>query len=277
MRADLHIHSVYSDGACTPAALAEACRRNGVMLASLTDHDNFAGDGEKRAAFAAAGVKYLTGVEISAYEGKTKVHITGYGYDAAAPQCLAAQRERERAAYARLDDVLERLQRYKHISLSAADVLSVREKDVPPHTFHIASALVKKGFYPSVRDAFCDCFRPGLPTYSFVGRPTPFDAVQTIHALGGVACLAHPGRIFLPAAERERLIFALRESGLDGIECNYPTHTVGETAYYRALCARLGLLETGGSDFHREGGGRTIGEPFFEPDDAFLRAVRLSA
>lgn len=275
MRADLHIHSVYSDGQHTPAELAEICRQNGVRLASLTDHDNFAGDKEKRAAFAAAGVHYLTGVEISAYEGKTKVHITGYGYSADTPLCAAMQKERERLAYERLDDVLERLKRYKNIHLAKEEVLAERQEDVPPHTMHVVLALVKKGFYPTVRDAFRDCFQPDSPTYSYVGRPTPFEAVEMLHALGGVACLAHPGRIFLPFEEREMLIDRLKERGLDGIECNYPTHTVEETAYYRAICNRLGLLETGGSDFHRDGGGRTIGEPFFEPDEAFLRAVHF--
>lgn len=275
MKADLHIHSVYSDGQHTPAELAEICRQNGVRFASLTDHDNFAGDKEKRAAFAAAGVHYLTGVEISAYAGKTKVHITGYGYAADTPLCAAMQKERERLAYERLDDVLERLKRYKNIFLTREEVLAERQEDVPPHTMHIVLALVKKGIYPTVKEAFLDCFQPDSPTYSYVGRPTPFEAVEMLHALGGVACLAHPGRIILPFEEREKLIGRLKERGLDGIECNYPTHTVEETAYYRAICNRLGLLETGGSDFHRDGGTRTVGEPFFEPEDAFLRAVHF--
>ncbi len=275
MKADLHMHSVWSDGQYMPAELAVLCRQSGVELASLTDHDNFAGDGEKRAAFAAAGVGYLTGVEISAYEGKTKVHVTGYGYDAASPLCAALQRERARLADERLNDVLERLKTYKNIRLSREDVLAERKADVPVHTLHIASALVKKGFYPNLKGAFLDCFQPDSPTYSYVGRPTPVEAIEMLHSLGGVACLAHPGRIWLPFEERAALIRQLKDRGLDGIECTYPTHTAEETAYYLSLCEELGLFRTGGSDFHRDGGGRTVGVPFFEPDEAFLRAVHF--
>ncbi len=276
MKADLHMHSVYSDGQHTPAEMAALCRQSGVELASLTDHDNFAGDAEKRAAFAAAGLRYLTGVEISAYEGRTKVHVTGYGYDAASPLCAALQRERERLAYERLDDVLKRLKKYKGISLSREEALVERQADVPPHTMHVVLALVKKGYYPTVGAAFRDCFQPDSPTYSYVGRPTPFEAVGMIHSLGGIACLAHPGRISLPFAEREGLVRRLKDRGLDGIECFYPTHTAEETAYYRSLAAESGLLVSGGSDFHRDGGGRTVGEPFFEPSAAFLRAVHIA-
>lgn len=274
MRADMHVHSVYSDGALTPEALARTAKANGAELVSLTDHDNLAGDKEKRAAFEKEGVRYLTGVEMSAYEGKVKVHMTGYAYDAFSPLCAKYQQDLLNRSEKRLADVLFRLKKYKNITLSAAAVRAeLQVPAIPVHTMHIARALVKAGFFPDVKQTFRACFTPELPTYSFVGRPTPDEAIEMIHALGGFVCVAHPGRIALPFDERERLIRNLFRRGADGIECFYPAHTEEETVYFKNLADESNLLKTGGSDFHFADGKRTIGLPVFFPDEDLLSAI----
>ncbi|MBQ9081596.1 MAG: PHP domain-containing protein [Clostridia bacterium] len=276
MRADLHVHSVYSDGSYTPEALAALAKGKGVELISVTDHDNFAGDVRKRKAFESVGIRYVTGVEISAYENKTKVHVTGYGYDATSPLCLAYQKERIALADERLFDVLNRLKKYKNISLSEQSVRAeLKEENIPVHTMHVVLALLKAGYFSSVKEAFHECFMPHLPTYSYVGRPTPAQAIEMIHSLGGVACVAHPGRISLPFEEREKLLFSLKELGIDGIECVYSTHTQEQTEYFKGLTEKWNLLKTGGSDFHNDFGKRVIGLPLFEPDQRLLEAVHV--
>lgn len=276
MRADLHIHSVYSDGSHTPAELAFLAKRKGIELIALTDHDNFGGEAEKRAAFAAQGIDYLTGVELSAYENGKKIHMTGYGYDVTSPLLAKYQAERVKQSYDRLYDVLGKLKRYKGIFLPEEKVREqLFDGGMPVHTMHVARALAKEGYYATIKEIFADCFMPGQPTYSYVGRLTPAEAVEILHSMGGVACIAHPGRIDLPFDEREKLIFRLKEEGADGIECFYPTHTVEETAYFCGLADRLGLLKTGGSDYHCEWGKRLPGAPLFEPDEGFLRAAHV--
>lgn len=278
MRADLHTHSVYSDGKYGPEELAAIARGNGVELFSVTDHDNFAGDAEKRRAAEGAGMRYVTGVEISAYEGRKKVHVTGYAYDASGELCARYQRERVRAADERLEDVIGKLKFYKGIALTKEEVYAQRKVEgIPIHTNHIVYALLAKGCYPDIGSVFKDCFRPELPTYSFVGRPTPDDAIRMLHSMGGIACIAHPGRIDLPPDERERLIRDLRRRGMDGLECTYSTHTAKETAYFKALAGELGMYRTGGSDFHREGSGRFVGKPDFEPEEALLERLGIRA
>lgn len=276
MRTDLHIHSVYSDGSHTPVQLAALAKRRGVERASVTDHDNFDGEAEKRAAFEAEGINYVTGVELSAYRDAKKIHITGYAYDINSPLLPVCQAERVRLSGDRLLDTLDRLKFYKGIRLTEEQVrLQLYKKDMPVHTMHVVRAILAAGYYATVKEVFTDCFTPGSPTYSYVGRFTPVEAIELLHSMGGVACIAHPGRIRLSFAEREKLIAELKEAGVDGIECYYTTHTESETAYFCRLADRLGLLKTGGSDYHNEWGARLPGAPLFEPDEALLRAIHV--
>lgn len=276
MRADLHVHSIYSDGTLPPKQIAALAKKNGVELLSVTDHDNFMGDEEKRKAISGMGIAYLPGVEISAYENKKKIHITGYGFDLKNPLADVYQRQFYENSIVRLDDVLEKLAFYKGISLTKEDVFACQKAaGIPVHTMHVVLATLKKGYYGSLQEVFSECFTPGLPTYSYEKRSTPAEAIEIIHSLGGVACIAHPGRIDMNREEREELVFRLKEMGIDGIECDYTTHTLGQTEYFKSLAARAGLLCSGGSDFHTESGRRVIGNPRFEPTEEFLRAVHV--
>lgn len=276
MRADLHVHSIYSDGTLPPRQLAALAKKNGVELLSITDHDNFMGDEEKRRAISGMGIAYLTGVEISAYENKKKIHITGYGFDLKNPLAGEYQRQFYEHSVVRLEDVIEKLAFYKDIRLTKEDVFAAQKvAGIPVHTMHVVLAVLKKGYYRSVSEVFADCFMPGLPTYSYVKRSTPAEAIDIIHSLGGIACIAHPGRIDLDKAEKEDLIFRLKEMGIDGIECDYTTHTLEQTEYFKGLAAKVGLLCSGGSDFHTESGRRMVGQPRFVPSEEFLRAAHV--
>ena len=275
MKADMHVHSVRSDGEFTAKELARRAAENGVQLLCITDHDNFGGYGQKRAALRSAGIVSVPGVEISAYEGKIKLHLTGYGFDPSAPRLGAIQRTLTEGARERMYDTLFRLKKYKGYALNENEIYAQQRAEGPVHTMHVVRALVSRGYYPDVTAAFRDCFIPGLPTYSFVGRPTPEWAIDALHSLGGIICIAHPGRIYLAAEEKEKTIRRLVKAGVDGMECFYSSHTERETEYFLRLAEELGILVSGGSDFHADGSGRTIGVPHFEPSQAFLRAVRF--
>ena len=276
MKADLHIHSFYSDGMYSPTELARLAQKNGVRLASVTDHDNFMGDEEKRRVFSDMGITYVSGIEISAYENEKKIHLTGYAFDCASPLLREYQKELFENSIERLYDVLEKLKRYKGIELTAEEVYAQQAlQGIPVHTMHVVKALKEKRLYKTYRDVFRDCFLPGLPTYSFVGRWTPEQAIDRIHSLGGICCIAHPGRLDMGFEEREKIIYRLKEMGVDGMECFYSTHTEEQTAYFEGLCEKLGLFRSGGSDFHSDFGSREIGKPYFQPSDEFLRALKV--
>ena len=113
---------------------------------------------------------------------------------------------------------------------------------------------------------------PGRIAHSIIGRPTPEEAADCIHASGGIASVAHPGRITLSFGEREKIILRLAEYGVDGIEAFYTTHTEEETEYLRRWRKRRALV-TGGSDTHVETETHKIGRPLFYPSEKLLVAL----
>lgn len=273
MRADLHIHTYYSDGAYTPAQIAAMAREAGLSLISMTDHDSLAGLEEKTRAAADCGLSYVPGWEVSAYRGDLKVHILGYGCRICAPyeQFLRARRE---GALARAEDIIARANEYFGLDVTLADAERFHQKkDAPLHTMHIVAAFAER-LGRDKGDLYAAAFEPGKPCHSLIGRPSPQDAIDVIHASGGIAVLAHPGRIKLSAERRFSLMDELVGRGLDGIECSHSDHTEEQTAQFAAYARLRGLLQTGGSDFHAEGRNRVIGQPPFSPSEELLAAFR---
>ena len=273
MRADLHIHTYYSDGAYTPAQIAAMAREAGLSLISMTDHDSLAGLEEKTRAAADSGLSYVPGWEVSAYRGDLKVHILGYGCRICAPyeQFLRARRE---GALARAEDIIARANEYFGLDVTLADAERFHQKkDAPLHTMHIVAAFAER-LGRDKGDLYAAAFEPGKPCHSLIGRPSPQDAIDVIHASGGIAVLAHPGRIKLSAERRFSLMDELVGRGLDGIECSHSDHTEEQTAQFAAYARLRGLLQTGGSDFHAEGRNRVIGQPPFSPSEELLAAFR---
>ena len=123
-------------------------------------------------------------------------------------------------------------------------------------------------------DLYAAAFEPGKPCHSTLGRPAPRDAIDVIHASGGIASLAHPGRIKLEDEGRFSLMDELVDAGLDGIECSHSDHTEEQTEQFAAYARLRGLLRTGGSDFHAEGRSRVVGQPPFTPAEELLAALR---
>ncbi len=268
MFADLHVHSIYSDGRYAPEEICQRAISRGISLLSITDHDTLAGEEEKRASAKKYGVKYVTGWEISAYLHGEKMHVLGYGC-ALNEGYFRFMRERTEAAYLRMEDSVKKLQALG-VPVSKEQVLLERlMENSPVHTMHVARA-VAKALSISDGEAYLRYLAVGKEGHSDLGRPTPKQAIDCIHACGGIAILAHPGRIPLPVEEREKIIRSLAKEGLDGIEATYTTHTKEETAYFLRLTETLGLFSTGGSDTHYEEESHQIGFPRFTPSKPLL-------
>ena len=271
MRADLHVHSTYSDGLYSPDEICRQAKENGVDFLSITDHDTLAGLDVKRAAAKKYGLSYVSGWEISAYAGTDKVHILGYGctlgkaYEEFMEKRTAAAEARARESVAKF--------RQLGIPMSLTDVENMRkDSSTPFHTMHVArAAALYLGI--SAGEVYVNYLAVGKPCNSNIGRPTPEEAIDCIHALGGIASIAHPGRIFMPIEERNALIERLVDYGVDGIEALYSTHTDEETAYFLNFAKRKGLLVTGGSDTHYKDERHEIGIPAFYPTEKLLSAL----
>ncbi len=275
MRADLHTHSYFSDGMLSPEELASACAQNGVLLAALTDHDNMNGCAAFAAECAKRGVRSVRGLEISAYTD-VKVHILGYNVDDGCAEYEKFAAFVRGGALNRTEDILSKL-RKRGMNLTFDDVIRERRCDGSPmHTMYVARAAARKGYAPSPSAFYAAYLAPGKAAYSAVGRPSPEYALEVIKRCGGISSLAHPGRIELSAQNKRELIARLCAQGLDGIEAVYSGHTVEETAYFREVAARHGLLVTGGSDTHYAEGNRAVGTPEFYPSEELLAALGIN-
>lgn len=297
LRADLHTHSNCSDGLLSPAEVVRRAKEAGVELIALTDHDSMTGCSEAEEEAGRLGIRFVRGIEISAYLGSAKVHVLGYG-------CREGEAysrffgERRRGSVLRAADILKRANEATGLSVTMEEVERFRiKKDTPLHTMHIVRAFSER-LSQDAGELYRTLFAPGRAAFSVVCRPSPEDAVCVIHEMGGIASLAHPAQILLLpqelserfslltaeereavkeryAPERDALMEALAAAGLDGIECIHSTHTEEETERFFSFARGHGLLVTGGSDFHADGKGRRVGSPPFVADGRLLGALRL--
>lgn len=274
IRADMHIHTYYSDGTQTPSDVINAAKARGVNLISVTDHDAMIATDEVLSLAERSGIIAVPGIEISAYN-RVKVHVLGYNLD---NNCRAFKNFNKRiveCAEERAYDILAKL-RKRGFNLTMSEVIRERKCPASPiHAMYIARAAARKGYGKSPADFYVSFMNIGKCGYSSLGRPTPESAVQVIKECGGIATLAHPGRITLDGDERVKLIKGLIDCGLDGIEAYYSGHTVNDTAYFKEIAQRFNLLITGGSDTHFTEGNRTVGDPEFYPDVSLLCALGI--
>lgn len=271
MKADLHMHSVYSDGRLTPKELAFKAKSAGLDLFSVTDHDSLEGLEEKKQAAKEVGLPFLSGWEISAY-ADTKVHVLGYGCKPGGAYAEFLKKRLE-SGYLRADDMRKKANAYYGLDVTMDEIEEFHlVKSAPMHTMSTVCAFARR-LGCDYGELYLNTFTKGKPAYSDLGRPTPEEGVEIIHGMGGKAFLAHPGRIELGFSEREELFRRLILKGLDGIEYIYTTHTVSETEYFKQFAEKHDLLLSGGSDFHAEDGVHIVGKPDFFPDEKLLEAI----
>ncbi len=249
---DLHMHSTASDGSRSPADVVRAAKRASLAAIALTDHDTVAGLAEAFAVGTELGIRVVNGVELSAVEGDTETHLLGLHLTdtAVLERGLGALREMRGRRAARIVELLQS----KGVQITLDDVLLQAGAGAIGRP-HVARALVADGWATDVRDAFDRYLGAGRPAYVAKDQLTMREAIAMVHAAGGLAILAHPG----PGGTRER-IEPLVGLGLDGVEVKHPSHSPQDVARLRACVDQLGLIPSGGSDWHGAADGpRTIG------------------
>lgn len=268
------MHTYYSDGLFSPEELVNEGKKAGLEVLALTDHDSMLGCEKTEKLCFLQGIKFLRGIEISAYEKDIKVHTLGYGLDENCEEYKSFFKILYEGSLKRADDMLSKLKK-EGIELELDEVLKERASDKSPvHVMHIATAGGKKTGLD--RFAFFNKYLAyGKSCHSNIFRPTPEQAVEVIKESGGVSSLAHPGRIDMGKQDLLSLVKKLKERGLDGIEGVYSAHTISDTAYYKEMAKAFGLYVTGGSDAHYAGGGRKVGSPAFYMDGSLAEKLKL--
>lgn len=263
IRADLHVHTYFSDGLISPETVAITARKNGLDAVAVTDHDNMVGCGEVRKELEKRGVISIDGIEISAYLGDIKIHTLGYGLNSECEEYNKFYKTLYENSLSRAEEIIYKLNK-NGINLSLQDVFKERFSDkTPVHGMHIARAGAKKGYAENPYSFYMRYVGYGGCAYSESGRPEPEEAISVIKRANGVSSLAHPARIDMERNDLKAYIKHLQSAGLDGIEAVYSGHNNVDTAYFKGLAQDLGLFVTGGSDTHFLGGNRDIGFPEF--------------
>ncbi|MBP7413769.1 3',5'-nucleoside bisphosphate phosphatase [Simplicispira metamorpha] len=249
LNADLHCHSVVSDGTLTPEVLATRARGNGVDLWALTDHDEIGGVQRARVAAQAQGMAFLSGVEISVSFASETVHIVGLGFDDSDPriaQGLAATRG------GRDTRAMEMAEQLAQVGIAGAYEGALKYVGNPAliSRTHFARFLVEAGVCKETSEVFRKYLTEGKPGFVPHRWANLGDAVHWITQAGGVAIIAHPARYRLTANEEFALFSEFKEHGGQGVEVVTGSHSVAEYATYAAMAREFGLAASRGSDFH---------------------------
>jgi 3',5'-nucleoside bisphosphate phosphatase len=249
LNADLHCHSVISDGTLTPEQLAERAGANGVELWALTDHDEIAG--LQRAAEAARrhGIGYLTGAEISVTFAGTTVHIVGLGFDADDAGIQAGLRQTRGGREARAREMSAGLEKVGIMGAFDGALKFVGNPELISRT-HFARFLVESGYCSETHEVFRKYLTEGKPGYVPHRWATLKDAVTWITDAHGVAVIAHPGRYNFTPTEEYALFSEFKDHGGQAVEVVTGSHTTQEYVQYAETAREFGLAASRGSDFH---------------------------
>lgn len=238
---DLQSHSTYSDGTLAPAEVVERAREAGVQLLALTDHDTV--DGVDEALSAAGDMRLIPAVELSSVHGTYEdLHILGYAIDHTDATLHATLADFRQDRIRRILAMAEKLRE------AGFTIDPERLEHEAPGRPHLAAALLEDNDLDlSKNEVFARYLVPGTPTYVGRSRPTVQQAIDVIHAAGGLAVWAHP---YWDVEEAEAALREFAGYGLDGVEAFYITHDEAQTRQLHALARELGLITTGSADFH---------------------------
>ncbi len=259
-KVDYHMHSCYSDGALEPLELVQRYHAAGYDEIALTDHDVTDGLNEFIIAGKALKIQVIAGIEFSAFHGERELHILGYKFDKDNPALKEKIETLKEYRRERNEKLVAALQK-EGIDISMEELYGASKSSYIGKP-DIARLLAKKGYVKKPKEAF----EPGRFLESPVikaiekKRMTSEEAVQLISQAGGMAVLAHPGKIKGIGPREsdefwesfEKLLKELKRIGLKGLECIYPEHSEEEKSRFIALAAKYHLHITEGSDFHGE-------------------------
>jgi hypothetical protein len=250
LNADLHCHSVISDGTLTPEKLAERAKANGVHLWALTDHDELGGQSRAREAASALKIDYLSGVEISVtWMGET-VHIVGLGIDAENAGIIEGLRSTREGRGNRAQLMAEQLAKVGIEGAYEGALHFAGNHDLISRT-HFARFLVEQGVCRNTEQVFKNYLIEGKPGYIPHQWASLDNAVKWIKAAGGVAVIAHPGRYSrLNAMQMDELYKHFKDLGGMAIEVITGSHTPDQYKIFAKIAQQYGFLASRGSDFH---------------------------
>ena len=245
---DLHIHSTFSDGLLKPAEVVDLAESQGLKAIAITDHDTAAGTDEAMQRGNEKKIEVLAGIEISSWHGDTSMHILGYHFKHEDKKFNSRLQLLQDGRESRNIRIIENLNKLG-IRVDLGELLHYSEYGQTGRP-HIARLLVDKGVTKTIDLAFKYYLRRGAAAYAERFRFSALDAIAIIREAGGIAVLAHPSSLDPTLRSIPLLLKNLRKMGLEGVEVYYPSHSPKAVKALLQMADEMGLLITGGSDFH---------------------------
>ena len=249
LNADLHCHSVVSDGTLTPEALAARAKAHGVDLWALTDHDEISGQARALAAAKTQGMQYLTGTEISVTFAGQTVHIVGLGFDHEDTGLQQGLRKTRGGRGERAQEMSQGLAQVGIHGCYEGALKYVGNPELISRT-HFARYLVESGVCSDTHEVFRKFLTDGKPGFVPHRWASLKEAVQWITEAQGIAIIAHPARYNFTPNEEYAFFTEFKNHGGQGVEVVTGSHTTAEYVKYGDMAKEFDLLASRGSDFH---------------------------
>lgn len=242
-QADLHVHTMASDGTETPSRVVEMAFDAGLAAVGICDHDTIGGLNEALAAGERMGITVVSGIEINTDSERHEIHILGYFIDPESPILS------ERLDHLRSERMNRGVKIVNQLNQIGIGISMDRVREIADGATigrpHIARAMIEAGYVASVNSAFGKYLVRGAPGFVERYKLSPMEAIQIIRQSGGVAVMAHPA-----SSHRDEIIPELVDAGLQGLEAYHTDHTSHQRKRYIKLAKKYDLVVTGGSDYH---------------------------
>ena len=250
MKSDLHIHTLYSDGVFSPEKIVDTAIAVGLQAIALTDHDNVlsyqvAKDYLKKEN-KEDKLEIIQGIEVNTLYKNYEIHILGYFMDVNNSDFQNLLKIQQQARVKQTKEIISLLAKKEGIKIKFDDIKKQVAEGGSIGRPHIAKAITNAGGTSSVIEAYAKYIHDDSPVYVQRKTVTPQDAVEIIYDAGGVPVIGHPHDIDIA----ESLIKELMQYGLRGIEAYHRKHSPACVEYFSSMAEELGLIVTGGSDFH---------------------------
>lgn len=248
MKSDFHIHTHYSDGVFSPEKIVDLAVESGLEAIALTDHDNVLSYQVAKNYIDKNNInlQIVKGLEVNTLYKDYEVHILGYFPDDTNSDFVAMLKVQQQARLKQAKEIIRLLDKKEGIKISLDDIKNMVAEGGSIGRPHIAKAITNAGGTSGVIEAYNKYIHKASPVYVERKTVSPFDAVEIIYDSGGIPVIAHPYDIDIAA----KLIRELMSCGLRGIEAYHRKHSPAIVEYFSSMAEELGLIVTGGSDFH---------------------------
>ena len=250
MKTDLHIHTYYSDGVFSPEKIIDTALDVGLQAIAITDHDNVLAYDIGQKHIKENGlenkIELIIGIEVNTLYKNHEVHILGYMMNPEDKDFQAMLKAQQAARIKQCKEILALLSKKEGIKVKFEDVKKLVAEGGSIGRPHIAKAITAAGGTANVMDAYAKYIHDDSPAYVQRKTVSPQDAVEIIYDAGGIPVIAHPHDLDIA----ESLIKELMTFGLRGIEAYHRKHSPACVEYFSSMAEELGLIVTGGSDFH---------------------------